>query len=118
MCSWYAKFYLHLTWIQTILCIAISLNVLQIILRSILAYLSSRGGIAEVEKRKHVPTIVYMELFFRICEIIAYSFVLYLEAFHTACLSKVAISLHFKVYQFVYSLNDFPILGLCFYKSR
>ncbi|KAM7538887.1 hypothetical protein Aperf_G00000052112 [Anoplocephala perfoliata] len=70
---------------------ALAVNVVQIALCCILTYASSRGGIAEVEKRKHVPLLIYLYLLFNFCELIVYSTLLYVETSSSNCLSNACI---------------------------
>nr|CDS31059.1 sn1 specific diacylglycerol lipase beta [Hymenolepis microstoma] len=88
----YWKYEPHLpNLVLTVLSFAVILDSLQIFLRCNIAYLSSQGGIAEIEKRKHVPSLLYFDLIFKICELIVYSFLLYVETFLTNCLSKACV---------------------------
>ncbi|VDM36420.1 unnamed protein product [Hydatigera taeniaeformis] len=68
-------------------------DILQVVVRCLLAVASSRGGIAEVEKRKPVAWILYLHFFLVVCEFVAYSLVIYFEASSQKCLSKACFFL-------------------------
>ncbi|CUT99250.1 sn1 specific diacylglycerol lipase beta [Echinococcus multilocularis] len=72
---------------------AVAIDILQVVVRCFLAIASSRGGIAEVEKRKPVAWILYLHFFFIACEFVTYSFVIYFEASSQECLSKACFFL-------------------------
>ncbi|KAL5106095.1 Synaptotagmin-like protein 4 [Taenia crassiceps] len=71
----------------------VAVDALQVVVRCFLAVASSRGGIAEVEKRKPVAWILYLHFFLIACEFVAYSLVIYFEASSQKCLSKACFFL-------------------------
>ncbi|VDK38595.1 unnamed protein product [Taenia asiatica] len=76
-----------------IILFGLAVDILQVVVRCLLAVASSRGGIAEVEKRNPVAWILYLHFFLIACEFLAYSLVIYFEASSRMCLSKACFFL-------------------------